>query len=160
MKSFLFPALVLLVAAAACKKDDNTPTPSTTMQVSGNLSAANSIPTVKVASSATGQLSGTYDTSTKLLTYTINFSGLTGPATMAHIHYGDAKHAGDVAIPLTVASATSGTITGKIPLVMTTASGSTPAASQPDSLMKGHMYVNIHTDNNPAGEIRANVLVK
>lgn len=159
MKKLLFPALALLVSVSACKKDDSTPA-STTMQVTGSLSAANSIPAVKVASSATGQLTGTYDTSTNLLTYTVNFSGLTGPATMAHIHYGDAKHAGGVAIPLTVPSATSGTITGKIPLVMTSASGSTPAASQPDSLLKGKMYVNIHTDNNPAGEIRANMVVK
>lgn len=159
MKKLLLPALALLVSVSACKKDDTTPAP-TTMQVSGTLNATNSIPAVKVASSATGSMSGTYDTSTNLLVYTVTFSGLTGPATMAHFHYGDAKHKGDVAIPLTVPSATSGTITGKIPLVMTTASGSTPAASQPDSLLKGHMYVNIHTDNNPAGEIRANLMAK
>ncbi|NML65519.1 CHRD domain-containing protein [Hymenobacter sp. RP-2-7] len=159
MKIFLFPALALLVAASACKKNDDTPAPAT-MQVTGNLSAANSVPAVSVASSGIGQLTGTYDSSTHLLTYNVNFSGLTGPATMAHIHYGDTRHAGGVAIALTVPAATSGTISGKIPLVMTTASGSSPAASQPDSLLTGKLYVNIHTDKNPAGEIRANLLAK
>ena len=37
-------------------------------------------------SKGTGTLSATYDTATKTLTWTVDYSGLTGPAIAAHFH--------------------------------------------------------------------------
>lgn len=152
MKKVLLAALASLTLATACKKDDTT-TPVTTMQLSGTLSAANSINPTS-ASTATGTVTGTYDPSTKLLTYTLTYSGLTGAPSAAHFHYGDAKHTGAVFITFSnVPATTSGTISGSTPLSATT-------ASQPDSFSLGHVYANIHTAQYPMGEIRANVVVK
>ncbi len=123
------------------------------MQLSGTLSATNSIKPTS-ASTATGNVTGTYDPSSKMLTYTLTYSGLTGAPTAGHFHYGDAKHIGSTFITFSnLPTSTSGTITGSTPLTATT-------ASQLDSFKLGHVYANIHTSQYPSGEIRANVVVK
>ncbi len=87
-----------------------------------------------------------YDTATKMLNWKLTYSGLTGPATAAHFH-GPAepgKNAG-VAVPIPNA--------GSSP-----ASGSaTLTDAQAADLMAGKYYVNVHTKDNPAGEIRGQV---
>ncbi|RZJ62160.1 MAG: CHRD domain-containing protein, partial [Hymenobacter sp.] len=90
MKKFLFSALAGLVLVSACKKDNET-TP--TMQVSGTLSGNNQVPAV--TTSGSGSFTGTYTPSTKALSYTVTYAGLTGAPTGAHLHYGDAKHKTD-----------------------------------------------------------------
>jgi hypothetical protein len=149
MKKIFTVALSALVLATGCKKDDaTTPAP---MQVSGTMTAANEVPASSNPSPATGNVTGTYNPTSKVLSYTIAFANLTSAATTAHFHYGDAKHANPTPIiPLTPPSATSGTISGTTTLT----------APQADSLKAGHMYANIHTANYKAGEIRANVVVK
>jgi len=120
------------------------------MQVSGTLSASNEVPAV--TSSATGTFSGTYTPSTKALNYTVTYAGLTGPATAAHLHYGDAKHTTPApTVPFTgVPSAASGTFSGTVTL----------NAMQADSLKAGRIYANIHTTANGGGELRANLTAK
>lgn len=147
MKKLLFSALTGLVLISACKKDNET---VPTMQVSGTLSASNEVPAV--TSSATGTISGTYTPSTKSLNYTVTYAGLTGPATAAHLHYGDAKHTTAApTVPFTgVPSAASGTFSGTVTL----------NAMQADSLTAGRIYANIHTTANSGGELRANLAVK
>jgi uncharacterized protein (TIGR03118 family) len=83
------------------------------------------------------------------LTYNISFSGLSGPASAGHIHApADATNNTGVIIPFTVASATSGTISGTTSL--------TP--DQLADIVNGMAYVNIHTANNPGGEIRGQIV--
>lgn len=149
MKNLFFAALATLALASACKKsDDSTPT---TMQVSGTLAPGNEVPAVKVASTATGTVTGTYTPSSMVLNYTVTFSGLTGNATGAHMHFGDSKHFGSIWLPFAgVPAATSGTVTGMATLTK----------SQADSLTSGHVYTNVHTDNNKGGELRTTVVVK
>ncbi len=172
MKKVLLAALASLTLATACKKDDTSTPAATTMQLSGDLSATNSIKPTS-ASTAKGNVTGTYDPTTKLLTYTLTFTGLTGPPQAAHFHYGDAEHVGDVFIPLSnLPTGTSGTITGSTTLTTVPAVAAQPATSttpavpakpmavQPDSFQLAHVYANIHTAQYPKGEIRANVVVK
>lgn len=144
----LITALAALTLATACKKkSDDSPAPMP--QLSGSFSAANAIPTN--SSPATGTVTGTYDPTSKVLSYTLTFSGLTGAPNGAHFHYGDPKHTGAVFIPFTnLPTGTSGTITRTTTLT----------DAQPDSFKLGHVYANIHTQQNPKGEIRANVVVK
>ncbi|WP_223650456.1 CHRD domain-containing protein [Hymenobacter psoromatis] len=147
---FATTALAALTLATACKKKDDSPAPAPVMQLSGSLNSANSV-NPPSASTATGTVTGTYDPTSKVLNYTLTFSGLTGPPTVAHFHYGDPKHAGAIFIPFSnLPTGTSGTITGTATLV----------AAQPDSFQLGHVYANIHTAMYPKGEIRANVVVK
>ena len=152
MKKILFAALAVLTLAVSCKKkDDTTPTP-TTMQVSGTLNATSEVPTPKPTSGA-GNVTGTYDPTTKVLTYAVNFSGLSAPATSGHFHFGApgrARPSNVTIVFANVPAATSGTITGTATLT----------AMQADSLVANRLYVNLHTTNNPAGEIRADVVAK
>ncbi len=147
-KLFLF-ALAGLALTTACKKnEDNTPA---IMQVTGSLSAANEVPAVSVPN-ATGSFTGTYNPSNMVLTYAVAYSGLTGPATAAHLHYGDTKHkTAAPTVPFSnVPSATSGTFNGTVTLT----------SMQADSLKAGKLYANIHTSANGGGEIRANLTAK
>ncbi|QKG54712.1 hypothetical protein GKZ67_11445 [Hymenobacter sp. BRD67] len=67
------------------------------------------------------------------------------------MHYGDAKHKGNVWLPFAnLPAATSGTITGTTTLTTITSSTAPLITSQPDSLTMGHVYANIHTAANPA----------
>lgn len=144
----LLLGLAAFTLTTACKKDDTTPAP---MQVSGTLSAANEVPAVSVPA-ATGSFTGTYDPTSMVLTYNVAFSGLTGPATAAHLHYGDAKHkTAAPTVPFAnVPSAASGTFSGTATLT----------AMQADSLKAGKLYANIHTSANGGGEVRANLTAK
>lgn len=55
-----------------------------TVALKANLAAQNEVPPAN--SKATGTFTGTYDPSSKTLSYTITYSGLTGEPTAAHFH--------------------------------------------------------------------------
>ena len=112
-----------------------------------HLTAASEVPPVN--SAGVGDATLTLDTKTKQLSWVVKFSGLTGPATAAHIHAPGAVgvNAG-VAIPFDgVPASASGEIKGS--KVLTDA--------QIADLDGGKFYVNIHTANNKGGEIRGQV---
>ena len=92
-----------------------------------------------------GVLSAELDTHTDVLTYKVTYSGLTGPATMAHFH-GPAK-AGQNAPPIVVVDDPASPISGRVSLTK----------AQVSDLEKGLWYFNVHTAANPGGEIRGQV---
>lgn len=141
MRNTFLLALTTLALASGCKKEE-TAAPAA-MQLSGTLSGSAQVPAVQT--SATGTVTGTYDKTSTMLSYSVTYTGLTPDG--GHLHYGAPGKTGDVAIPFT--SLTS-PITGSIKL----------SPAQADSLLIGHMYVNLHTPANPNGEIRANMVVK
>jgi hypothetical protein len=97
-------------------------------------------------SAGAGTATVAYNTTTNQITLTGSFSGLSAPATMAHIH-GPAAPGSNASIlfPLTVDFATSGNLS----LGATTITG--PQLTQ---LQTGQWYVNIHTVPFSSGEIR------
>jgi len=78
------------------------------------------------------------------LTVTGSFRGLSTPATAAHLHMSPPGRPGPVAQQLTVSNATAGDISGTLQLT----------AAQVTALRSSALYVQIHTEGNPAGEIR------
>ena len=112
-----------------------------------NMDASQEVPSNDSKGKGTAEL--TYDTTSKELTWTITFDGLSGAATAAHFH-GPAepgKNAG-VAVPI---GQTGQTVTSP-------ASGkATLTDAQAADLMAGRWYVNIHTAANKGGEIRGQV---
>ena len=72
------------------------------------------------------------------------FSGLQAPATIAQIHIGPRGVPGPVALDLTVAKATSGALQGEFML--------TPA--QVDHLKRGRLYIQVHSEKAPDGNLR------
>ena len=143
-------ALLGLVAFSSCDKEESNNTPkSAKYSISGAAAGSQEIPAV--TTTATGNLSGSYDTTSKSLIYTVTWTGLSGEATMAHFH-GPAL-AGATAPPiesLTITTnGTAGTATDTI-----TATSALHAA-----LLAGQVYYNIHTAANPDGEIRGQIAV-
>ena len=94
-------------------------------------------------SKGTGTVDATYDDATKTLAWTINYSGLTGPALAAHFHGpAAAGTAAPVEVPLT------GSLDSPIK------GSATLTDAQAKDLTSGMMYFNIHTAAHKPGEIR------
>uniref|UniRef100_UPI003F9B6483 CHRD domain-containing protein n=1 Tax=Roseiarcus sp. TaxID=1969460 RepID=UPI003F9B6483 len=94
-------------------------------------------------SKGTGTLAATYDNATKTLTWTVDYSGLTGPVIAAHFH-GPAPvgKPAPIEVPL------------KAPLDSPMKGSATLTDAQAKDLMDGMMYFNIHTAEHKPGEIR------
>ncbi|WP_407159530.1 CHRD domain-containing protein [Bradyrhizobium sp. STM 3557] len=138
MKSAISPAAaavvgvaVLLVATAARAE---------MVKLQAELKGSNEVP--PNASTGSGTAEATFDTDTKFLTYTVTYSGLTGPAMGAHFHGPSeaGKNAGIVLPFKTVQSPIQGT--------------ATLTDTQAADLLAGKWYANIHTAANPGGELR------
>jgi hypothetical protein len=87
------------------------------------------------------------DTATKTFTYKVEFSGLTGPATMGHVH-GPAM-AGANAPPV---------IPFAMPVTSPASGSKVLTDDQIADLNAGKWYVNIHTEANKGGEIRGQLM--
>jgi hypothetical protein len=128
--------LFLLVGFTSCKKNDTIEKIS-----SVNYTGIFAKSSDAVVSTATGTATATFDPTTLVLTYTLNWSGLTSNAASMHFH-----DAGPVIYPITgFAAATTGSLSGSVTLT----------ATQATDLATGKIYVQIHTVNIPAGEILA-----
>jgi CHRD domain len=99
------------------------------------------------ATAGTGTVDATLDTATKKLDYKVTWSGLTGPATMAHIH-GPAPAGKNAGVIVPLGDSPSSPITGSAPLT----------DAQVAALENGMYYVNVHTDAHKGGEIRGQLL--
>lgn len=118
--------------------------------ISATMSAANEVPALNTTTfSGTGAVTGTYNSTTNVLQYSVSWNGISGVATAAHFH-GPAL-AGVVAavqIPFTlVNNGNTGSATGTITL----------SDAQEADLLAGKWYANVHTATNPGGEIRGQV---
>jgi CHRD domain len=103
------------------------------------LNAKQEVP-APTGASGKGTFKGTV--SGKTLKWKLTFSGLTGPATAAHIHMGAKGVAGAVVVPLCAPC--------KSPV-----SGSAKLTPALLTAFKAHkLYVNVHTAKNANGEIR------
>ena len=87
-----------------------------------------------------------------MLTYTVNYSGLTSEPTMAHIH-GPAPRGTNAGVVHDLSGklqkSASGSFTDSVNIEST--------SINEDSLLAGHYYFNIHTPKNPGGEIRGQI---
>lgn len=104
------------------------------------LTAASEVP--PNASAGKGAAMLTLDPATRILTYAIDYSDLTGPLAAAHIHGPAAADAN--APPVVPLPSTPSPIRGSATLT----------EAQAADLKAGNWYVNLHTAANPGGEIR------
>ena len=109
-----------------------------------NLSAAKEVP--PNASTGTGVLQASLDKTTSVLTWTVTYSGLTGPVRSAHFH-GPSTASINAGVALGMSGNLDSPIKGSATL--------TPA--QAADVLAGKWYVNLHTAINLGGEIRGQV---
>ena len=122
--------------------------------VETDLSADEEVPPVAVdAPDATGTGTLEVDPETGAIAGEVVVSGLTGPARMAHVHVGPAGVAGPVAIGLEPnADATVWTVPAGATL------SNTMAGDVREDYARGNLYFNVHTEANPAGEVRGQIV--
>lgn len=131
----------LALAAAMTAVLALAPASAEMLAFKADLKGASEVPPTD--STATGTAQVNVDTDKKEVTWTIQYSGLTGDATAAHFH-------GPAAVGENARPAVD--ISGKIE------SGSaTLTDAQLADLQAGKMYINIHTAKFPDGEIRGQV---
>ncbi len=119
------------------------------------LDGAQEMPPVASSGTGTGSVGVTANDE---FVVQVRASGLTGPVTTAHIHMGNVGVAGDIVLHLTEHVVESdGVVT--INVTVTEAdfefSGRQTAL---DALRAGVLYFNLHTELNPAGEIRGQLI--
>jgi hypothetical protein len=143
----LFIACVATLSLAAC---------GGATDYTASMSSAAEKPAVVVASTATGSVTVSVGDKIEV---SGSFTGLTANASGAHIHGPvGADGTGPVWCTLTVPTAPNGSIEGG------TGAGSCadkePTEDEKKYFEDGKMYVNIHTSNNPNGEIRGDLAKK
>jgi len=134
-------AALVLAALGACASAAG---PS--VSVSSTLSSAAEVPPNQ--STATGTLQGSYDKQSKLLSWKLVYSGLSGPATMAHFH-GPAMAGENAGVVVPLANPASAA-----------ESTATLTDAQAADMLAGKWYINVHTAANPGGEIRGQLIIK
>ena len=134
MKSIaVLAALAALTLAAA-------PLRAETIKLKADMKGASEVP--PNSSAASGTAEATLDSTTRMLTYTITYKDLTGPATAAHFH-GPSEPGKNAGVVMPFKSAQN-PIEGSATLT----------EPQMADLLAGKWYANVHTAANPGGEIR------
>ncbi|MBR1171026.1 CHRD domain-containing protein [Bradyrhizobium liaoningense] len=114
------------------------------VKLQAELKGSNEVP--PNSSTGSGKAEASYDTETKVLTYVVTFTGLTGPAMGAHFHGpGEAGKNAGIALPFKTAQSP---IQGSATLT----------DAQAADLLGGKWYANIHTAANPGGELRGQMM--
>lgn len=135
--AILASGLALILAA--------TPTFAEVVKYKADLSGTEEVPPTETAGAGTSDIS--YDTDSKMLTWTITYEGLSGEATAAHFHGPAAVGANaDPVVPI------DGALTSPI------AGEATLTDAQAAELDGGMWYFNVHTAKFPDGEIRGQIV--
>ena len=143
MRNASFLAAIVGVGMAGAFLLGSAPASAEVVPWKAELGGSSEVPATD--SAGRGTFEGSYDTENRTLAYTITYSGLTGAVTTAHFH-GPASPGKTAPIMLPIPNA------GTSPIRST----ATLSPEQADDLKRG-VYVNLHTDAHPDGEIRGDL---
>jgi hypothetical protein len=138
------PCLIAAIALFVGLPNGIPPAHAETITLRADLKGANEVP--PNASPATGKAEAKLDTEARVLTWTVTYADLTGPALGAHFH-GPSEQGKNAGIVLPFKSAQS-------PIEGT----ATLTENQVADLLAGKWYANIHTQANPGGELRGQMM--
>ena len=118
------------------------------IMVNTALSGSQQVP--PVATTATGNVFGSFNPINDSLKIKVSYSGLSSGPTMAHLHTGAIGANGGVAVSFTgFPTTTSGVYNAAVKLT----------SAQKTSLLANLLYVNIHTATNGGGELRSQLVL-
>lgn len=146
-KLFFITVVCAAVLFTSCNNSD------TQAFETAQLSGSNEAPPVTTTGS--GTVEGNYNTKTKVITLNLKWSlGNPGDTTtMGHIHKGAAGVSGPVVVPFE--GLPSGATDQQFSFT------SQPLTTEQESELKaGDYYVNIHSNTNPGGELRGQLILK
>jgi hypothetical protein len=135
-----------------------------TIQFTADLTRSNQVPPSQTT--GRGTVTATYDSVTKRLAWNGSYSGLSGPATAAHIH-GPAAAGTNARLVFWISDNIGQCSQGECrsnsdnrarPFTSPFQGWATLTDAQATDLMAGMYYVNIHTDAYPRGEIRGQLV--
>ena len=112
------------------------------------LTGAQQVPPVQTSANGMADLS--YDPATRMLTWSVTYNGLSGPATMAHFH-GPAVEGKNG--PPVIWLSPKGS-----PVQVPVKGEATLTPEQAQQFSAGEWYINVHTQDHQAGEIRGQVM--
>lgn len=139
MKKFaIATAGVAMVLSAA------VPAAAEMMSFKADLKGASEVPAT--TSQGTGNVTATYDSASKKLSWKGTVSGLSGNATAAHFH-GPAEPGKNAGVLVPAPGVTTGAFEGSATLT----------DDQAKALVAEQTYFNVHTAANPNGEVRGQV---
>ena len=146
LQLFFAAALVVSTVFVSCDKDDED-VDDQTYTTTGNATSSQMNPTN--TSTATGTLTGSYNATTNVWQYTINWSNLTATAGLVQV-YGPAAAGVNASLLFPLAITTpgvNGTATGSVTLT----------DSQEAILLANNMYYTISSATYTGGEIRGQI---
>jgi len=155
MRRFLLALPALFVLATASQAQAQTIT------FTAALHGGNEVPAVLTGAVGTGTVS--VNLATQVVTYRIDVYNMPVGTTASHFHVGAPGTAGPVVVNFTVANGISNdfAISGTASATDLTARAPQGINSWEDflqALMLGNVYMNVHSTNNPGGEIRGQVV--
>lgn len=149
-----FVVSVIALYLGGCSSDGNGAPPAgnssgQTVFTRDSFLSSRQISTAPPASSMTGTARVTLDTAASRITGTLLLSGVSSTVIAVHIHDGDVGVDGAVIVPLAETSAGSG---------VWTVSMVPPAGFDATKFKSGGYYLNVHTNANPNGEVRGQLI--
>src|SRR3974390_2046468 len=138
-------ALMISAVALAAAFGLSASASAEVVKMKADLAAASEVPPTNSQGKGTADI--TYDTASKKLSWKLDYTGLTGPATMAHFH-GPAAAGVNAGVALMI---------GANPTSPAKGTATLTDAPAPD-LQGGRCYINIPTAANRGGEIRGQVV--
>ena len=145
---------VLLVSAQAQAQ---------TYTLTAQLSGGNEVP--GIASGSGGNATVTVDATAKTISWVVDVFNLPSGVTQSHIHAGSPGVAGPVIINFPVVVATSNDFrytgtAGASDFLARPAQGVNSIDDVIQAILAGQTYVNVHSQINPGGEIRGQLILK
>jgi hypothetical protein len=149
-KNSLFASLIVASALffTSCSKDDGYVATSINYSISGNATGSQSVP-ASSNQNGSGSMTGTYNSSTRIMSYTTSWSNLTGAPVSGGLYTGVAGQLGTSISAWSLGSglSTSGSFSGTTTL----------NADQEAKLLAGQAYYILSTTANASGEIRGQI---
>ncbi len=162
IKQAAFPIFVFLIMLGLTSCESDQELKKTTDYSRKNIALTGAQETPATPSTALGSMDVSYSKETKILNWSVNWSGLTGPVSLMHIH-GQAPVGFSAGVVQNIITASNGLATPNATLYPAT--GKFSGTLQVDGfvvkeqeLLNGMYYMNIHTATYPSGEIRGQIV--